>query len=664
MSGIQTSKRTFGLRIAFLLVGSITCLIVPITANSQQAIQVSTTAIPNEAAVKLIAEIGQSHKIMSLKQITLVDLAKQSCGYVSAAYIDKLKASNSERVLGDQIESGAIVIPACARATDSIKVAPRPGWGVWDMARSYLPAGKSVCDVGKQLLIDNPDLKFVSSSNCAQLPVLHPSKPVKLSGIPVYSTLMFAPGTTNDTLKQLAAIDRNLRTMDRAKVVFISPHACTLPAGEPEIDTQAADLGLIRAFMSTWSELSAAHKRITGRAPIPKATVIAILDTGLRNINHFKPFIEINGNPNQNGYSDDVYGASIDRLNGDVEPFPESAFADHGTHVAGLAIGGPTFVDAVTSQETEARMLFEIRFFPYKIEKRQSGTLIDVSGILNALNYSRHRQANIVNMSVVAHSNGDLISGIKNDNKNILYVVAAGNDANDFSEMTEIPGVYPAMLGGRKSTNVVTVGAVSKDGQLLSFSNRGQEYVDLFALGQCVQSWVFDGTNARKRYSGTSQATPKVTFIAALLHRLGLTGPKEIKQRLLATVDYQGGLASQSLSGGILNPEKALRLYDDLIVMKNDPLGSYKIGKIDVPFVSAETHSICADKKVSFSNVIRIVVAGQEKIKYALRDRENFEFQECEINQKFTFNFTEDNQRVAQAMSLVQIREVTPRQKR
>ena len=90
----------------------------------------------------------------------------------------------------------------------------------------------------------------------------------------------------------------------------------------------------------------------------------------------------------------------------------------------------------------------------------------------------------------------------------LLFVVAAGNDARDIDKKP----VYPAAFN---LDNLVVVTASNKAGDLVSSANWGRKSVDLIAPAKKLQVTDFDGQS--KWVGGSSYAAARVSGLAACL---------------------------------------------------------------------------------------------------------------------------------------------------
>lgn len=244
-----------------------------------------------------------------------------------------------------------------------------------------------------------------------------------------------------------------------------------------------------------------------------------------------------------------------------------SVISGHGTHIAGLVLGGAAFQSYLSVFDRQAGEPW-LRLWIVNIGNG-SDTLIqnstaELSQKLNLL------KNNIINLSLeYADPYGALDDAFlllaASDN---LFVVSAGNDGK--KDLMDVP-YYPASLGGTSQSNVIAVAAHKPNGELAAFSNRSARSVDLAAPGCNLSSWL-DDSGIVTNVSGTSQSAAVVTFAAALLKSLDNMQPVEIKNRLMVSGDLLANSSSRTapksreiLSRSKLNIARALYVFDDYV---------------------------------------------------------------------------------------------------
>jgi thermitase len=272
-------------------------------------------------------------------------------------------------------------------------------------------------------------------------------------------------------------------------------------------------------------EADAAHSTSTG-----SGAVVAVLDTGVF------------------GSHEDLGGrlvAGHDFIQDDDTPQDENG---HGTHVTGIVAANAGNGKGIEGVAPGA-LVMPIRV----LDKNGEGT---GKGAAKGIDYAVAHGADVINMSFGTDAIGSLLGGDEDFNaavkraldKGVIVVAAAGNDTLPFCEQPSVTGP------------LLCVGAVDRRGMRSAFSSSG----DLMAPGgsalggsdEDVLSTYNDGKY--ESIAGTSQATPHVAGVAALLVSLGVRG-KAATDRILATASDAGAAGPDDIYGaGILNARAAV----------------------------------------------------------------------------------------------------------
>ena len=272
----------------------------------------------------------------------------------------------------------------------------------------------------------------------------------------------------------------------------------------------------------------------------PNNTVVAIIDSGLKEHPYFENAMWVNGlelygkdgvDDDGNGIIDDINGANFSYGSNDNN-FTDcmdggSGSKDwHGTHVAGI----------VHSVCPNAKIM------PIKAGRNEggSGALFKPDDVIDAILYAANNGANIINMSFgsekIAFANQKksvVLNGVRQDmsvqtainyavtEKHCMVICAAGNNSKNIN-------FYPASC-----KNVVSVMGSNKDNKLYSKSNYGN--FDIMAPGEGILSTIApnvkaeaDGLKGSENVfgseiigfadkNGTSMASPIVAGVGALL---------------------------------------------------------------------------------------------------------------------------------------------------
>ena len=218
-------------------------------------------------------------------------------------------------------------------------------------------------------------------------------------------------------------------------------------------------------------------------------------------------------------------GAGYDFYEDDADPQDPNG---HGTHVAGTIAATRENGTGVVGVAPAAKVV------PLRaLDEFGDGF---VSDIIAANDWAGDRGIPVVNESLGAQ--GFLHSEYESIQRHpeTLYVVAAGNSANDNDDpdTAEYPcayGIDHPEEGAAALENILCVGATDEADLLADFSNFGATSVDLYAPGVDIRSTYF---GSLFYLDGTSMATPHVAAAAALLAaRDPSLSTGELKQRIL-----------------------------------------------------------------------------------------------------------------------------------
>ncbi len=287
--------------------------------------------------------------------------------------------------------------------------------------------------------------------------------------------------------------------------------------------------------------------------------VVAVLDTGIA----YEDFGVFAKAPD---WGDTTFVQGYNVFDGSNHAHDDSF---HGTHVAS------TISEATNNAIGAVGLAFQTSLMPVKVLRADGfGSFFGIAeGIDYAVNFRQDGEnpVKVINLSL----GGDFESRAVKEAidaataAGILVVAAAGNDGRD--------GVsFPASL-----PNVIAVGAVDASKGRATYSNFGEE-LDLMAPGgnldrddngdgrpDGVLQQTFSPRTAilEGRFDdfgffyvdGTSQATPHVAAVAALLFQQGITDPAAIRAALESTAEDLGDAGRDDKFGhGLIRPEAAL----------------------------------------------------------------------------------------------------------
>lgn len=279
--------------------------------------------------------------------------------------------------------------------------------------------------------------------------------------------------------------------------------------------------------------------------------VVAVVDSGIRYTHEdlaANMWVNTNEIPNNNidddnnGYIDDIHG--IDAIENTGDPMDDLG---HGTHVAGIvgAVGNNGIGVAGVAWNVK---LMGCRF----LSKAGDG---DTSDAIQCIDYARRMGARVINASWGGPDYSAALFTAINTARNVGIVVVAAS-GNDIQNIDEIP-LYPASF--TLDNIIVVAGTTRSDTMDTSYSNWGQNTVDLFAPGTGIRSTWHTWDGAYTANTGTSMAAPHVAGIAALMRaRFPNYTPQQIVNRLRDTVDVIPALEGKCRTGGRVNMARAL----------------------------------------------------------------------------------------------------------
>jgi hypothetical protein len=421
-----------------------------------------------------------------------------------------------------------------------------------------------------------------------------------------------------------------------------------------------------------------ANERLTTRRNRPPAVVL-IADTGLReadasnfplwcNPDEMKRYARDGYDDDGCQYLEDFHGAN---MNGDLG-FPEALGmgeyidADHGTQVASMLIG-PWVGERLLGLIRERLNIAIANIVDAQPGgKREDGEPIinisvPTSGVEHALGYaeclSRKKLAPllILNISWASRSPYPMLAQYLNGAA-FLTVIAAGND----QEQVDLEGKeqYPADYRRTSKDNILTVAAHDGDGNIAKFSNHGRKVIDMAAPGCTLKTLTFGGKPITN--SGTSLAAPLVSLTAALLYAEGVTDLKEIRNRILTTTDFRPSLKKYVDSSGCLNIEKAVRIFQDIVVpLKDGRPGDPKFGELSVK----GSMLICGGRFSLRPKILKIIPhyqGGDEPMLVIRRIESGVEFWNCPAPSNIEIEFTEEGGRAPQTFKLTDLHEIIP----
>lgn len=596
---------------------NIACAVAAITLSTASFAEIMDSTIPTHFVVRGIQGISDSAvaylAAIAKPRVITIDansdtsvLVESFCGDVTEAYKDAFEKANGLKI-GPVMSRREVIFPACFHMKKNKTITVQWGDSLSTIASSHVGLSGPVT-VGK-IIAANPDT-LVASNSTDKIII----KPGQNLNLPFSSELVEYQLKSDIGVDSKTAIGELRRRVSESAgplglkggVIIPGDEELLLPQDLRPQSSGATCTGRERDWPFSVVKLRKILELNEKNGAIDaQHVVVAVIDSGIDGFDTktFPASVfaikkdEYLGRPDEdldgNGFVHDFYGVNVhDRK---ALPVAEHDFhgGQHGTHVAGLVLGGPAFRDQ--QQLPKALTAIKLKIINLVVKEKIAGSngapitnyRSYPGGLSEAIGYAAAERVMIANVSYsVANRPAHMDEILSGTGSNLLIVASAGNQAKNLDRSS----IYPASFGGtegRQNTKVLTVAAHDGNFRLAPFSNIGSTRVDLAAPGCDVDSYGFAMT--RMNYSGTSQAAPIVTFAAALLAAHGVITPKLLKSRLIASVDlhseYDGFIASQ----GSLNIQKALHVYHDTVELRSNP-GELLIGRV---VASGSTFTLC-----------------------------------------------------------------------
>ncbi|QTD31303.1 S8 family serine peptidase [Pseudomonas fluorescens] len=575
-------------------------LLAPTTHALQlfpSSISIEPARINSSNSIKILNEIAKPTSIKISKGENPLDAVRSSCGIINPNYLPIFLEANPGLTLEAVTEDTTLVLPACFVVAPK-KILVEKGDNLASIAaRHYGSSGINtlsiIVDANKTNLNCNPkNVASRYSSNDLDHCILQPGQSLSLPNVPVPANYVARDIPDEDLQLRLDELGKSLQ-----KDSPYSARPGLVTAEEELIAAAETDTSLSPDEQCIEAEASAPYPRSeliellkrndrnrayateSGETILSRSAIIVIADTGLSGYDKktFPRFTFRTQSPSsyQDGPSLN-YGVNIYNRSAPPIEWKEFKRYGHGTHVAGIARGGPELPEE-DARFLSARLkliiasMLDVRSH-YNDEDGTHYTASTPSGgIRMATDYAQYQNADILNISFTSTVQLIGLESTIRQQKGFLVVAAAGNSGTNTDYQSNI---FPFSYGGTGEDSLVSdqfivVAASQKNGQLAPFSSYGKKNVDIAAPGcRVLSNSVSDESVA---YSGTSEATPLVSFTAALLRFEGITSARHIKARIIASLDRSAALAGKVAWGGKLNIIKALNVYNDIIELRSAP---------------------------------------------------------------------------------------------
>jgi len=219
--------------------------------------------------------------------------------------------------------------------------------------------------------------------------------------------------------------------------------------------------------------------------------------------------------------------------------------AGHGTHVAGTICASSNNLHGI------AGMNWNCKILSYKfLTATGGGSTFHAIKAIDEATALKRAGANIAVINASWGGGGysaPLEAAIREASEaGIVFVAAAGNSAVNTDRKPHFPSSYEAPA-------LISVASIDRNQQLSSFSNYGEESVDLAAPGGGILSLSHIGSGYA-RMNGTSMAAPHVSGAVMLLKtQFPSISAKDLRNRLLKNVKKMAQLKGKVSTQGKLD---------------------------------------------------------------------------------------------------------------
>ena len=333
--------------------------------------------------------------------------------------------------------------------------------------------------------------------------------------------------------------------------------------------------------------------------------VVGIVDTG---IDYTHPDLKTNIWSAPNSFTISLNGAAVNCPAGSHGFNAITATCDpmddymHGTHVSGI-IGAAGNNNLGVVGVNWATSMMGLKFLNSQGSGYVSDAVTAIEFAIQVKSFFASTAAADVRILSNSWGGGGFSQALQDEideaaSNDILFVAAAGNSA---SNNDTVP-TYPASLN---RPNMIAVAATDNNDALAYFSNYGQNSVELGAPGVAILSTLPGGNYGY--LSGTSMATPYVSGAAALMLSICSLATPDLKKNLLDNVDLIPSLAGQTVTGGRLNVNRAIRSCSGPVGLS--PL-SVSFGTVLVGKTSNAKVVTLTNYQTSILNLSSIVTSG------------------------------------------------------